>query len=201
MGIPFLTYVIGTSALISIAKANFIVSMVLIPLTIIFIEGAKIKNTTKTTLVVKSFLRSFKQPMFLSVIIGSFFSFSGLTAYIPIFITSGLHGISQACVFVSLFAVGTALYGIKIRFSQSLLFNLLIKSILSGFIALGVTRLFGLTGNDARELVYLLALPTATMATVLSIEWDIDVEEIMSIYLITTILSIITLPVFMYILR
>ena len=38
MGIPFLTHLIGLTAVVSVARANFIIALTLIPLTIFLME-------------------------------------------------------------------------------------------------------------------------------------------------------------------
>ncbi|WP_440683310.1 AEC family transporter [Cysteiniphilum halobium] len=200
MGIPFLSYVIGSSAIISVAKANFIVSIILIPLTIILLETDSGGQRGKQNLFIFAFSRSLKTPMFLAVVIGVISSFSGFSDYIPQVIFNSIDSISKACMFVSLFTVGLALYRTKIRFSKLLLFNLLMKSLFSGFIAWFIVTLFGIQGDSAREMVYLLAMPTATIATVLAVQWNARPEEATSIYFSSTLLSLVTLPLFMYLL-
>ncbi len=130
------------------------------------------------------------------VLIGTAFNLTGMTHLIPKFIGETLHMISQACIFISLFTVGAALYGHRITMNRVFAFNMMMKCIANGFIALGIVTLFHIHGNDAKELVLLLAMPTATIATIFALQWQIETREAISVYLESTLCSIITLPLF-----
>lgn len=201
MGIPFLLHLIGSGALISVAKANFVVSLTLIPITILLLELKPSSSQKKSKIFIQAFMKSIRKPMFLAVVIGAFICFSGTNQYIPFVFSETIKSISKACIFVSLFAVGLALHNTKIRISKLFMFNLFIKSILSGFLAWVFVQIFNIHGNDAKELIFLLAMPTATIATILALQWNAQPEEATSMYLASTLLSIITLPVLIYLLN
>ncbi|HJO94956.1 MAG TPA: AEC family transporter [Victivallales bacterium] len=201
MGIPFLMQVIGVSALLSVAKANFVVALTLIPLTLILLELDSSSSATKREMFIKAILKSLKKPMFIAVLAGAFISLAHIRQFIPDIAMNSMNLISKACVFVSLFAVGVALYSTKLRLSKIFLFNLFTKSILAALIAWLITLIFNITGNDAKELIFLLAMPTATIATILAYQWEVQAEEASSIYLASTAFSIITLPVLMFLLN
>jgi hypothetical protein len=200
MGIPFLLHLIGSSALISVAKANFVVSLTLIPVTIFLLELRPSSSQKKIEVFIQAFISSIKKPMFIAVVIGSLICFTGTNQYIPFAISETMKSISKACIFVSLFAVGLALHNTKINITKPLIFNLFIKSILSAFLAWVFVSIFNIQGNDAKELIFLLAMPTATIATILALQWNAKPDEATSIYLASTLISIITLPILIYLL-
>ncbi|MDC0535937.1 AEC family transporter [Francisellaceae bacterium] len=200
MGIPFLMQIIGSAALISVAKANFVVSLTLIPITIFLLEMHSESTKSKGQIILYALFKSFKKPMFLAVVIGAMISFTGVYTSMPSVAINTMKHISNACVFVSLFTVGLALYGIRLRLSLLFIFNLIMKSLISGFIAWGIVLMFGISGDAGKELVYLVALPTATIATIFALQWRALPEEATSLYLSTTVLSLITLPMWMYLL-
>lgn len=201
MGIPFLVSIIGTGSLIAVAKANFVISLTVIPLTIFLLEYYSRPNLNKKEILAYAFIKSFKKPMFLAVVIGALISLTNIYVIVPTAVTTSINQAAKACVFMSLFTVGLALYGIRLHFSKLFIFNLLMKSFISGFIAWGVVIAFGLTGNPAQELVYLLAMPTATIATIFALQWQAIPEEATSLYLVSTVLSIFTLPMWMFLLN
>lgn len=201
MGIPFLMQVIGTAALISVAKANFVISLTLIPITIFFLELHSESNKPKLQILYSALIKAIRKPMFLAVVFGAIISFCDLYHYLPIVITNTMGSISKACVFVSLFTVGLALYGIRLKLSALLSFNLFIKSLASGFIAWSIVLLFGITGDAGKELIYLIAMPTATIATIFALQWKAIPEEATSLYLASTMLSVITLPMWLFLLN
>jgi malonate transporter and related proteins len=196
MGIPFLMQVIGVGALLSVAKANFVVA-----LTLILLELDSSSSAGKWEIFLRAITKSLRKPMLIAVIVGAFISLTHSQHLLPTILTNTVGLISKACIFVSLFAVGVALYGSKIRMTKVFLFNLFIKSILCAFIAWIFTVIFHITGNDAKELIFLLAMPTATIATILAYQWEAQAEEASSLYLASTAISVITLPILMYLLN
>jgi malonate transporter and related proteins len=201
MRIPFLLQVIGVGALLSVAKANFVVALTLIPVTLVLLELDSTSSQSKFKIFIKAISKSLRKPMLLAVIFGSAISLTHLNHFMPVTIMNTMGLIAKACVFVSLFAVGVALNETKLRMTKVFLFNLFIKSILCAFIAWLVTLIFNITGNDAKELIFLLAMPTATIATILAYQWEAQAEEASSIYLASTAISVITLPILMYLLK
>lgn len=200
MGIPFFMSIIGSAALISVAKANFVISLTLIPLTIFLLELYSGSSQSKKGIILYALSQSLKKPMFLAVVLGAIISLLNVYTMIPKPITDSIDHASKACVFMSLFTVGLALYGIRFHISKMFIFNVIMKSLISGFIAWGVVILSGITGDSAKELVYLVAMPTATIATIFALQWRAIPDEATSLYLVSTVLSIITLPMWMFLL-
>ena len=200
MGIPFLTHIIGSSAIISVARANFVVSLSLIPLTLFLLEVNDSDSRRPLKAIGHALAQSIRKPMFLAVVFGAMISFSHTSSYIPVVIKDAMEMTAKACIFISLFAVGLALHDTKFQFGKALVLNLFIKSILSGLVAWLFAVLFHLHANDLKEMVFLMAMPTATIATILSMQWQAAHEEAMSLYLCSTVISVVTLPVFIYLL-
>ena len=200
MGIPFLLHMIGNTALISVVRANFVVALTLIPLTIVLLELQTKNNVSLLRKIYQAIWRSIKKPLFLSVFIGLIFNLTGITKMIPHAISETLHITAQACVFISLFTVGAALHGKKIILNKIFIFNMSMKCIGSALIALAIVLIFHIHGNDAREFILLLAMPTATVATIMALQWNTETEAAISIYLGSTVCSLLTLPILLYVL-
>ncbi len=200
MGIPFLIHIIGVSALVSVAKANFVVSLTLIPVTVMLLQLHMDHGKGIFHVIISAIISSIKTPMFLAVVIGTLINVIGLSKIIPAFALNTLHTVAESCVFISLFTVGLALHGAKIHLSKRFIFNLIMKGFVCAFIAWIITLIFHIEGNSAKELIYLLAMPTATIATILAMKWNAEPVEATSTYLATTLLSIFTLPVLVYLL-
>jgi predicted permease len=60
---------------------------------------------------------------------------------------------------------------------------------------------FSLSGVHAEEMIFLLSMPTATTATILAYQWNVEENEASSIYIVSTALSIITLPVLLMLMQ
>lgn len=205
MGIPFLALLIGASSAISVAVANVIVAITVIPATLFLLElgntAEKAGQSSGLKVLMTSIINSLKKPMVAAVLVGLVFSVTGLSPYLPKFVTSSMDIVAKSCNFISLFAVGVAIYGVKLSFNRSLAVNLFLKCLLNPAIVWSMVMLFGLTGQHAEEMIFLLAMPTATNAAILAYQWQVQEEEASSIYLATTAMSIIILPALLVLMR
>ncbi|WP_255321900.1 AEC family transporter [Francisella halioticida] len=66
MGIPFFISIIGSTALISVAKANFVISLTLIPLTIFLLELYSRSTQSKKVIILYALSKSLKKTYVLS---------------------------------------------------------------------------------------------------------------------------------------
>ncbi|WP_392552741.1 AEC family transporter [Orbus wheelerorum] len=207
MGVPFLTLLLGASSTISVAVANFVVALTLIPVTIFLLEFCDAKLSGKSVsgmMVLNAVKHSVMKPMFLAVILGLIVSIttkSDGTTWVPDFVLNTAGIMSGACNFISLIAVGVGVYGVKITFDKALVINIILKSFFTPIVALIVVHLFGISGMEAEELVFLLAMPTASTAVILAYNWNVQQKEASSIFLASTALSVIILPSLLLIMK
>ncbi|RKS86901.1 hypothetical protein DES39_0107 [Orbus hercynius] len=207
MGVPFLTLLLGASSTISVAIANFVVALTLIPITIFLLEFCDAKISGKNVsakMVLDAVKNSIMKPMFLAVILGLIVSTttkSDGTTWVPDFVMNAAAIMSGACNFISLIAVGVGVYGVKITFDKSLIINVVLKSFMTPIVALAVVHFFGISGMEAEELVFLLAMPTASTAVILAYNWNVQQKEASSIFLASTALSVIILPSLLLIMK
>ncbi|MBV8679338.1 MAG: AEC family transporter [Aquitalea sp.] len=206
MGIPFLALLIGASSAISVAVANVIVAVTIIPASLFLLElGETAGRADKTVNGFKIFssavVKSLKKPMVAAVLVGLFCSITGLSAFLPKFVTNSTDIVAKSCNFVSLFAVGVAVYGTRLSLSKGLALNMVLKCLLNPVIVWSLVLVFGLSGEHAEEMIFLLAMPTATNAAILAYQWNVQEEEASSIYLTSTALSIISLPLLLVLMQ
>ncbi|WP_085164046.1 AEC family transporter [Gilliamella bombi] len=197
MGVPFLTLMLGAASTISVAIANFVVALSLIPMTIFLLELCDTKlSGGKVTggMIFSAVKNSLMKPMFLAVILGLIVSVTDGTKWLPHFVFNTFDIMSNACNFISLIAVGVGIHGVKLKLSKPLMINVVLKSFITPIVALISVYLFGITGMEAEELVFLLAMPTASTAVILAYNWDVEQEQASSIFFASTVLSIFILP-------
>lgn len=198
MGIPFLWLLLGASSAISVAVAHVLVAITIIPATLFIMDLGSAKNNAEHSNVYKiigsSIVNSLKKPMVAAVIIGMGFSLTGASSYLPKFVTSSLDIVASSCNFISLFAVGVAIYGTRLTVNKDLGLNLFVKCILNPALVWCLVLFFSLTGQSAEEMIFLLAMPTSTTAAILAYQWQVQEKEASSIYMASTALSIIILP-------
>jgi malonate transporter and related proteins len=206
MGIPFLALLIGASSAISVAVANVIVAISVIPVTLFLLELGAVAMDSQSRgkglqIFASAIVKALKKPIVFSVILGLMVSVSGLSSHLPKFIVSTLEISAKSCNFVSLFAVGVAIYGTKVALTKKLTLNLLLKCLINPAIVWTLVVVFGITGARAEEMIFLLAMPTATTATILAYQWNVEEQEASSLYMATTALSIIVLPTLLVLMK
>lgn len=204
MGVPFLILLLGPASTISVAIANFVVALTLIPGTIFLLELSESLSTGRRVdyrTVLNALKRSLMKPMFVGVMLGVIVSMTHGTQWLPAFVLNTGKIMSDACNFISLFAVGVAVYGVSIRIDRALMINLGLKSLAAPLISWVMVFVLGVQGMEAQELIFLLAMPTATNATILAYQWKVQEQEASSIYLLSTALSVVVLPTLMLLMQ
>lgn len=204
MGVPFLILLLGPGSTISVAIANFVVALSLIPGTIFLLELSDSLATGRRVdyrMVLRALRNALIKPMFIGVMLGVLVSMTHATQWLPAFVFNTGKIMSDACNFISLFAVGVAIYGVKLRISRALLLNLGLKSLIAPLISWFVVFALGIQGVSAQELIFLLAMPTATNATILAYQWHVQEDEASGLYMLSTALSVIVLPTLMLLMQ
>lgn len=194
LGIPLMMAIVGMSAMLPIVVSNIIVGVIMIPLTLIFIEIGIVGEERVNFRQIG--LRILKNPLIFMPVLGVFVSLSHLP--VPKIIDSASHLIGGTTSGVSLFTLGLIMSRYKIRLSLISMLNIFCKNILHPLLMVGVVYLFGIKGLLAKELIILCAMPTAITSTIFSVTFDIDPVENVSSTIFGTIFSLFTLFGFMY---
>ncbi|MDQ5948367.1 MAG: family transporter [Pseudomonadota bacterium] len=194
LGIPLLTSLIGMQAMLPIVVSNIVVGALMIPTTLILIElgivgesGVDLKQIT---------LRVIKNPLIFMPILGIIISSFQLP--VPKVIASSATLIGGTTSGISLFTLGLIISRFKIHLSTIVVVNIFLKNIIHPLLMMGIVKIFGISGLLAKELVILCAMPTAITSTIFSVSFDIDPQENVSSTIIGTIMSLLTLFIFMY---
>lgn len=193
MGIPIFTALMGKVALLAIAIGNICTSLLLIPIvTVVLASGGQ-----KSYHLGHILTQVLTKPLVLAPLLGTCYSFLGWP--LPELIQHSLSLIGNSTSGVSLFALGLIMSSFAIRFNTVVLINVLLKNIIHPLIMLGLVLLFGIKGMLAQEAVLLCAMPTACMATMFALKYEVLAQDSTSSTILGTILSLLTLPVFMMI--
>ena len=194
LGIPLLTSLIGMQAMLPIVVSNIVVGVLMIPTTLILIElgivgesGVNLKQIT---------LRVIKNPLIFMPIFGILISLFQVP--VPKVIASSATLIGGTTSGISLFTLGLIISRFKIHLSAIVVINIFLKNIIHPLLMMGIVKTFGISGLLAKELVILCAMPTAITSTIFSVSFDIDPQENVSSTIIGTIMSLLTLFIFMY---
>lgn len=196
MGVPVLTAVIGTSAVLSVVIGNLISSFVLLPLTLTLLEAGKPKEkgAGATAVIWTSVLGAIKQPLVWAPLAG--IALALLQVPLPDVAAKSFNLIGAATSGVALFALGLVLSGQKLRVGRASLLNVAFKIAAQPAAMWLLAVLLGVTGVYRREMILLGALPTASMTAMFAVQYGVYVAESDATILLSTIISIATLGAF-----
>lgn len=161
-----------------------------------FVICVGISSWTKGT-GLSSVLSVFKTPALLAMVPAMFFY--GTDMEPPLFLsrTTGLLG--RAMVPVMLLTLGVQLSEIqKINFSGHIAIAAGLRLIAAPAIALGLTGFFSLSGMEIRSGILQAGMPVAVLGSIIAIEYDIIPEFVTTTVLFSTLLSLLTLTILLY---
>ncbi|MFB1099909.1 AEC family transporter [Terribacillus sp. JSM ZJ617] len=202
MGIPVMGSIFGADAIaIPIALMGIIVNAVLDPMSTIFgtigtrnkdAESAENKESLfKVTM--KSIAHGLTEPLACVPIIGLIlvlvFNF-----HLPELGEKSLDQIGDVVSGVALFAVGVTIGINKIKLSFSAFSIAILKAVVQPLVMVGIALALGLTHNDFVQAVLLVSFPGSAVATMIAIRFKSLETEVASAFVISAILSIVTLP-------
>jgi malonate transporter len=193
MGVPVLTAVIGSTAVLSVVIGNLISSFVLLPLTLTLLEtGRHSKEGARGAAVIwASMTRAIKQPLVWAPLAGIILALAQFP--FPDIASRSFDLIGSATSGVALFALGLVLSGQPLRIGQAAVLNIVFKNALQPAAMWLLAIAFGVTGVFRREMILLGALPTASMTAMFAVQYGIYIAESDATILFSTIISIATL--------
>ncbi|MDR1634954.1 MAG: AEC family transporter [Bifidobacteriaceae bacterium] len=113
-----------------------------------------------------------------------------------------LHGalmlLGQATGGVALFASGATLFAQKVSLSPTVWLNVASRNLVIPAVAWGLMSLSGLGGSTTSLAVVTLAIPSASIATILAIRFNVATREMASTLFLSTIASIATMGLFLF---
>lgn len=153
-------------------------------------KGSKETNTMK-----ESLMKVVKMPIIYGAALGLIFQVSGLI--VPNFVIQAVELIADAAIPTVMLVLGMQLAtlsrnNMKLGEVASIV---MIKMVVSPIIAYFIIMIFSIEGLLAKILLVLAAMPTAANTTLYALQFNTEPEFVSSSTLITTILSIITVPI------
>jgi predicted permease len=153
-------------------------------------KGSKETNTMK-----ESLMKVVKMPIIYGAALGLIIQVSGLI--VPNFVIQAVELIADAAIPTVMLVLGMQLAtlsrnNMKLGEVTSMV---MIKMVVSPIIAYFIIMIFSIEGLLAKILLVLAAMPTAANTTLYALQFNTEPEFVSSSTLITTILSIITVPI------
>ncbi len=145
-----------------------------------------------------SITKVFKEPISWATILGAVFLVQGWQT--PIWMTNTLELLGQMAIPIMLITLGVALARLQVTTLSRAIFLSLVKLLVSVGIAWIVGRWFGLNDIAFGVLVVQIATPVAVTSYLLAQKYGADANEVAGLVIVSTALSVITIPVLLAVL-
>lgn len=195
MGIPVLLKLYDQSALVMIILLTIAANILLVSFTVVIVETHRDKDVHP----LRHILKILNTPMITAPVLGMALSYFNID--FPEIFHSAFSLIGNTAPAVALFVMGVSISSSKLTISKEAGLMIFMKNIASPLIFWVLLLFFGVKGETFKQLVLIAAIPTATISPMLASQYEAYEIESNSASIIGTILSIITLGTFIFLLN
>lgn len=200
MGLPLAVVAFGEKAAVPAAVIFLVDNALLVVMSTLLVEGLRATGAGLARAALTALARLFRNPLILSSLAGLVYAVSGLSLPGPVVAYGNM--LAGAAAPVALFALGATLWGMPVRgavgeVAMITIVKLAIQPTLAAFLLLGVP---GIDPLWQRTGVLLACLPVAANVFVLSQAYGVYIVRTSTAILVTTILSVVTVPLFLLLL-
>lgn len=200
VGTPVLGVLYPNGADIAIATGSLLMNLVQVPLALIFLVGgqqdASAPRKSALAIVGGSLLNAIRQPVVWAPVLAFILLLSGLE--LPRSLKGSFTLLGQSTGGVALFAVGIVLFSQKVSVSLPVIVNVISKNLLLPGIILALMLVFGVPVTERGLVSVTLAIPTASIAVIFAVEYKCGTQEMASTLFWSTLLSILTMGMFIW---
>ncbi|MFQ1062764.1 AEC family transporter [Bordetella trematum] len=200
VGTPVLGVLYPNGADIAIATGSLLMNLVQVPLALIFLVGGQQDASAprKSALAIAggSLLNAIRQPVVWAPVLAFILLLSGLE--LPRSLKGSFTLLGQSTGGVALFAVGIVLFSQKVSVSLPVIVNVISKNLLLPGIILALMLVFGVAATERGLVSVTLAIPTASIAVIFAVEYKCGTQEMASTLFWSTLLSILTMGMFIW---
>ena len=197
VALPVLQAIYGPRAVLPAAIATVFVAVVMFPLAVILLElGQRDAHGSRTPAMV-TFKHVVLNPMVISTVIGMLWSVFGLRMPAPVTAYFGI--LADALTPCALFAIGLGLSidGLRANIGKASLLSA-VKLVIMPLIVYGLSLSLGLDPLYTIAAVICAAVPTAKTVYILAGEYHCEEMMVASTVSMTTLVSVISLVVWLY---
>lgn len=199
VGVPVLGSLFGTISSVPVAIGSIYMNLIQVPITIILLSMGDNQSTVNTSdrkvqIFFKNILSAVKKPVVWAPILALVFVL--LKIRFPSSFISSFDLLGKATGGVALFASGIVLFSYKVRFNKAVLTTVFLKNLIVPFAIWGIAYVLGFPPSLIKETVLTMAIPTASIVIILSIQYNTGQEIFSSVLFISTIFSVLTMGLF-----
>lgn len=139
-----------------------------------------------------SFTRVLKEPLVAATLLGALFLWQGWQT--PVFLTNTLELVGQMAIPIMLITLGVAVARLEIRRVGLAVVLAILKVVICAGAAYLASRWFALPPIAAAVLIVQVATPVAVTSYMLAEKYGADAQTVAGLVVVSTLLSVITLP-------
>lgn len=195
VGVSVLGHLFGDQSAIAIAICGLVMNLLQVPISLIALSGAAPTGDGARKAPGQLVLDALREPVVWAPMLALLIILIGWR--LPASIRDSLALLGRSTGGVALFASGIVLFSHRVAVSTSVVVATLARNIAVPLIVWGVALLF-LTPTIREEAVVTMAIPTASIATILAVQYRTAEQEMASILFFSTIFSVLTMGGFMW---
>ena len=215
VGVSVLGQLFGTQSAVPISVASLVMNLIQVPVTLMLLSygrsqvrttpatGAATGTATPGTAAPTGddgfgshILHALKEPVVWAPLLALLLIVTNIK--FPTEISNSLNLLGRATGGVALFASGIVLFSRKVSVSLPVVLSVVVRNLVIPGLMFGGLMLFGASADLTRESVLTLAIPTASIAVILAVQYQTAEQEIASTLFFSTILSVITMGMFIW---
>lgn len=197
ISLPILLEVFGEKAVLPIAITAIIVMCVLLPISIMVLEGLTSQGADKRAIMKNSLLSAIKNPLTIASLLGVSLDVMGIK--IQGEVLDGFHKLAQTAVPCAMIIIGMSLADISIRGKLSSILGITLCSLLlRPLLAVSYASILGMDIIMGTALIVIFATPSTKLNFLLATRYGSFKEESAAIVSLSTLLCIITIPAYLY---
>ncbi|EIC85796.1 AEC family transporter [Serratia sp. M24T3] len=201
LGLPILGSVLGEGAGTSLSVAVSIAcgSVLMTPFCLLILEREKARANGEShgsalTMLPILMWRSIKKPIVWGPLLGVVLSAIGIK--MPDIVLASIKPLGLAATASALFLTGVILSARKLKINAAVLISCVTKNLIQPFIAWGLVMAFGISGEVAVTAILMIALSAGFFGIVFGNRFGVQSPDAEASLLISSILAILTLPLF-----
>ena len=201
VGNSVLGYLYGTQdSAIPISIATLAINLCLVPICLVLLDAQSSAGNAQrldARALGKGLVAAVRQPMIWAPILGLIVCLAGID--FPTSVERSLGLLGAATGGVAIFAAGVILYAQNVTWSRTIGGLVVARNLIVPGAALLAITLFGRAGSaQLQEAVIALAIPVASLIVILAVRYKTAEQEMASVLLYSTIGSIATLSLFIW---
>jgi malonate transporter and related proteins len=194
-GLPVLSALIGAQGLLPVIVGNIVISVVMVPLTMLLL-GAAVAGNGKHISLLDNLKSTVAKPLVWAPVLGAVLVLLGVR--LPDLAVSSIKLIGETAGGTALFTLGVMLSGLTPSMDRSVLSVVVLKNFLQPVLALGLALAFHFTGTLSKGIVIAAACPCATASAMLASTYRIDEKSTTAAVVLSNIIGIPAMAMWIY---